>query len=412
MKNRFNKVLGIALFVGLSSPIAIFAQEKTFKVTVEEPDNGSIKITPTIPEDGLVKEGTVLKIKTTPDDGFSSDGGYFYNPGEGMWTQYHETMKSEFEVVVDREKVLGASFIESDELEGFKVTNDVVYAKPGVKELKYDVFSPEGAKNLPGIVIIHGGGWSSNTEDIMRGMARELVKSKQYVVFSIDYRWIGQLDGDKEPNTMGDLIEDVYGAIAHIQEHAKKYGCDPTRIAVTGDSAGGHLSASAANMVDMIGDGGFGEKEGVYEYKPTYLPKGKSVAQVRKEIKDAIKVAAPSYGVFEGSFIKRFSKDITDGEIAAISPIESIPNIEERAVPQYLIRGTTDFLIKDKDVQKYADALEADGQTVKYVQVEGAGHAFFDWKPDATTKETFAKYGKPYIEDMKQFFDAVFYPGK
>jgi hypothetical protein len=39
---------------------------------------------------------------------------------------------------------------------------------------------------------------------------------------------------------MFDLIEDVYGAIADIPEHAEGYGTDPTRIVVTGDSAGGH----------------------------------------------------------------------------------------------------------------------------------------------------------------------------
>ena len=41
--------------------------------------------------------------------------------------------------------------------------------------------------------------------------------------------------------------------------------------------------------------------------------------------------------------------------------------------------------------------------------VEGASHAFFDWKPDQRTKDTFAKYGVPYAAKMQQFFDEVFY---
>jgi acetyl esterase/lipase len=61
-------------------------------------------------------------------------------------------------------------------------------------------------------------------------------------------------------------------------------------------------------------------------------------------------------------------------------------------------------------VQAYADALKAAGQRVEFVEVEGAGHAFFDWKPDAQTKRTFAQYGIPYAARMQAFFDTVFYP--
>jgi hypothetical protein len=54
-------------------------------------------------------------------------------------------------------------------------------------------------------------------------------------------------------------------------------------------------------------------------------------------------------------------------------------------------------------VQRYVDVLTAAGQPVDYIQVEGAGHAFFDWKPDATTRATFAKYGVPYAAQMQTF---------
>ena len=60
-------------------------------------------------------------------------------------------------------------------------------------------------------------------------------------------------------------------------------------------------------------------------------------------------------------------------------------------------------------VQPYVEDLKENGQTVEYIQVEGAGHAFFDWKPDAQTRATFNKYGVPYAEEMKSFFDSVLY---
>jgi acetyl esterase/lipase len=389
-----------------------FAQEQseTVSVTVEKPQHGTIKLTPAVPSNGQMPLGTVITVKATPAPGYAVDSIYFYNPGEGMWRLYHESSLPELKINVERKKVIGASFIEQKALEGFMVRQDIVYAQPGAKKLKYDVYTPNGARNLPCVVIIHGGGWAANTEDIMRGLARELVRSGDYVVCSIDYRFIGTRDGDPKPNTMANLIEDVYGAIAHIQEHAQTYGADPTRLAVTGDSAGGHLSASAANLVSRIGTGGFGIKEGVYEYKPTYMPSGKTVSQVRREIASAIQVAAPSYGVFSGVMLKRFLGDQPDAAVKAVSPIDNIPNIKERNIPQYLLRGTNDMLIRHEPVQAYADALKAAGQTVRYVQVEGAGHAFFDWKPDAGTKATFAKYGIHYAAEMKSFFDVVFYP--
>jgi acetyl esterase len=389
------------------------AQDGKFTVSIEKPVNGSINVNPPLPADGKVAAGTVITITAKPADNYAVDSCYYFNAAGGMFGRMNiESMTSEYKVTIDQDKTIGASFIEKKALEGFKVTQDVVYAQPGVKKLKYDVFSPAAAKNLPCIIIIHGGGWSSNTEDIMRGLARELVRGGTYVVFSIDYRWINNLDGDKTPNTMANLIEDVYGAIAHIQEHAAEYGADATRIAVTGDSAGGHLSAAAITMVNRIGDGGFGVKDGVFQYKPTYMPKGKTIEQVRKEITAAIKVAAPSYGVFGGDLLKNFASGLSDAGLKAVSPMDNISNIKERAVPQLLLRGTADMLITDATVQSYTDALKAAGQTVEYVKVEGANHAFFDWKPDAQTKATFAQYGVPYAAKMKSFFDTVLYPKK
>ena len=49
------------------------------------------------------------------------------------------------------------------------------------------------------------------------------------------------------------------------------------------------------------------------------------------------------------------------------------------------------------------------GQGVEYVKVGGSSHAFFDWKPDARTKATFAQYGVYYAAEMKSFFESILY---
>ena len=289
--------------------------------------------------------------------------------------------------------------------------HDIVYAKPGVKPLKYDVFTPKGARNLPLIVIIHGGGWVANDEDIMRGLARELTRDDKFVAVSMDYRWLGKADGDARSNTMADLIGDVFGGLAHIVEHAAEYGGDPTRIGVTGDSAGGHLSAVASLMPNMIGSRGFGKVPGVFEFLPSYVPKGKTVEQVRDDLTKAIKAAAPSYGVFGAAQLAPYLDDPAADQSSkeAVAPLTHIPPAAERSVPQFLTRGTQDRLIQDSGVKEFVDALVKAGQRVEYVQVGGANHAFFDWKPDQNVKATFMKYGVYYAAAMKAFFMSVLY---
>jgi acetyl esterase len=413
MKRSLHNTLALGLLAFFASSDMTHAQTAAYAVTVDKAVNGTVKLDPPLPADGKYAAGTVVTITAVPSAGYVLDSGYYSTRGR-FGQMFYESMASPFKVTIDQDKRVGASFIEKAKVDHLRVIQDVVYAKPGVKALKYDVFSPTGARNLPCIIIIHGGGWAANTEDIMRGMARELTRSRKYVVFSIDYRWAQKGDGDATNNTMANLIEDVYGAIAHIQEHAAEYGANPAKIAVTGDSAGGHLSAAAINMADKIGNGGFGKKPGVFEFMPTYIPKNKTVEQVKADVMAAIQAAAPSYGVFGGALLNHYSDDpaATDLWKDAVAPQSHIPNVKDRAVPQYLLRGTTDPLIKDEAVKAYVDALVKAGQRVEYVQVGGASHAFFDWKPDEGTKATFAKYGVFYCAEMEAFFNSVFYPAK
>ena len=315
------KVLSIARVVvagsvSLLAATSLVAQSSSFAVTVVPPAHGNLQLTPPLPADGRYPAGTVVTLTTTPDAGYVLDSAWYSVPGQ-FGQMYHEGMASQFKVTIDRDKRVGASFIEASLVKDIVVRHDITYAKPGVKPLKYDVYTPQGARNLPMIVIIHGGGWTANDEDIMRGLARELTRGASFVVASMDYRWAGTADGDATGNTMANLIEDVFGGIAHIMEHATEYGGDPTRVGVTGDSAGGHLAAVASLMTDMIGPRGFGKLPGVFEFMPSYLPKGQSAAQVRDGMLKAIKAAAPSYGVFSAALLNPYrtsTSTITPGK--------------------------------------------------------------------------------------------------
>lgn len=377
--------------------ISVDFVKTNFMVSVDKSLNGTINITPEIKHGRSYPADTIFTIKTEPDNGYVVDSVYY--SVQGRWfVDYKEFMQPEATVNLNSDMRLGASFIRSEDLEGFSVIQNIQYAKPGKKPLKYDIYTPYGADKLPLLIIIHGGGWSSNNEDIMRGMARTVAKTGKYVVASIDYRWIGHLDGDIIKNSITDLISDVYGALAHIMENSYKYGADPNVMVITGDSAGGHLSASVATMVERIGNG-------VHGIIPTYLPENITLSGFKESLLTSIKAVAPSYGVFDRSMLGDYIADIPVERVADVCPIDNIPDKAVRSIPHFLVKGRQDLLIKDKDVQAYADSLTNKGQTVRYLQVEGAGHAFYDWKPDVKTQNTFTKYGIPYIDKMLNFFE-------
>jgi acetyl esterase/lipase len=383
--------------VSVAAAGSLAARNASFTVTLIPPVHGKVQLTPALPADGKYPAGSVVTLTATPDPGYALDSTWYSVPGQ-FGQMAHEAPTLEDKITIGQNKQVGASFVDESLVKDLNVTNNVVYARPGVKALKYDVYSPKGASNLPIIVIIHGGGWTANDEDVMRGLARELTKGGKFVAVSMDYRWGGKADGDATNNTMANLIEDVFGG-------------DPARIGVTGDSAGGHLSAVASLMPNMIGSHGFGKTPGVYEFMPTYMPKGKTVEQVRDEMMKSIKAGAPSYGVFSPALLHTYEEDpaADKTDVAGVAPLLHIPAATERAVPEFLTRGTRDPLIADAAVKEFIDALVKVGQRAEYVQVGGASHAFFDWKPDERTKATFAKYGVCYASAMRNFFMSVLY---
>ncbi len=103
-------------------------------------------------------------------------------------------------------------------------------------ETRIDVYKPKGAGDKrPGVIIIHGGGWTGGTKEAMVAMWVLPYLEKGFVVANVEYRLA---KAAKAPAA----VEDVLAGARWFIANAAKYGVDKKRIIVTGGSAGGHLS--------------------------------------------------------------------------------------------------------------------------------------------------------------------------
>lgn len=102
---------------------------------------------------------------------------------------------------------------------------------------KMDVFAPANAKDLPIMIWIHGGAWTSGTKEIYSAPAPTFINANAIYV-TIGFENI-------PPNNMPGIIEQCRKAIAWIHKNAKRIGADPDKLYVSGHSSGGHM----ANMM-------------------------------------------------------------------------------------------------------------------------------------------------------------------
>jgi len=124
---------------------------------------------------------------------------------------------------------------------GVRVHRDLAYDEDGDPAHVLDVLVPSaGTEGAPVMVFVHGGAWTvGSKEQQCRPMLFELA-SRGWVVVSTNYRLSPKA-------TWPEHIVDVKRALAWTKAHATDYGGDPSRLlAVSGNSAGGHLAALAA----------------------------------------------------------------------------------------------------------------------------------------------------------------------
>lgn len=115
----------------------------------------------------------------------------------------------------------------------------VTYSIVGKQSLALDVYRTQGNDPAaPAIIVVHGGSWRGGDKSDFAHWDRWLA-ARGYVVFDIQYRLRPQ------PNWR-EATGDVKAAVGWVRRNATRYRADPTRLALLGRSAGGHLALLAA----------------------------------------------------------------------------------------------------------------------------------------------------------------------
>ena len=236
------------------------------------------------------------------------------------------------------------------------VQKDVEYGNVEGESLKLDLYQlpPSGDKLRPGIVFIHGGGWSGGDKNEFTSKAKEMA-ARGYVAISVNYRLAPKHHYPAN-------IQDVQNAVRWLRVHSRIYAVDPLRIGAMGSSAGGHL-ASMLGLTEAQGGGipdqlapsrancvvdYYGRMDltleptgtGGHDYRPEYI--GKSKADALELYKEA-------------------------------SPIQ---HIDKQTCPFLIVQGARDPQVEPPQSQAMLAALDKAGIEVSLLLLGGQGHGF------------------------------------
>lgn len=227
---------------------------------------------------------------------------------------------------------------------------DVQY-DPRFGRTTLDLYLPEEGTELPTVMLIHGGAWKYGDKGAMRPMAQRLARSG-WAVASVNYHLLP--DGEFPRN-----FQDVACALAFLQLKGWQWGIDPERIAVSGYSAGGHLSALlgvAWDDPELAPDCKWGAPSA-----PAALIPGAGVYDFHGKDHDIVE---DLLGGSEAEVPERYRQ---------ASPLR---HVRPGLPPFLLITGSADWFVGIDGTREMGDALRAEGNSAEVLTLAGGGHLF------------------------------------
>lgn len=310
-----------------------------------------------------------------------------------------------------------------------KAFKDIQWAEPKGFSLTADIYVPDtGKKRYPVLIIYHGGGWLVNSNKIMDDMSRYMAANGELVVVNMNYRLLGDVNNT---TTMNEIVEDALGAVLWVKDNIKRYGGDPKKIAVTGDSAGGHLAAMVVLAGRQLESDGFaGDSLG---FNPTYLPAKKTAEKVAKRDGARVQAAILSYAAFDvisaarggfetasnpfwqwgnatprGIFGADVSVETRPDFYEAMSPLNYLPQAKKyKLPPQFVLVGSEDRLTTPESAKDYVEKVTAAGHKAEFKIYDGKGHGYLDSGCNDYTGGCFKDQATGTLDDMIGFLDRV-----
>ncbi len=239
--------------------------------------------------------------------------------------------------------------------------NDVVFGNGGGRDLKLDIYKPpEGASNRGGVLLIHGGGWSGGDRTQMRGFGI-LLGRVGYTCVACEYRLSGEAFWPAQ-------VHDVKGALRWMRANSARLGIDADKIAVSGNSAGGHLSLMVAATPNLPAFEGAGGNPGVGTEVAACIAIYPPTALIRRSEGEGV----------VGAVTALMGRDASDADYAGASPLTYARN---DFAPTMLVHGNKDEVVPVADSFKMYDKLTEAGASAEMHIFSGQPHAF-DAAPD------------------------------
>lgn len=236
---------------------------------------------------------------------------------------------------------------------------DIVYAQVDGKELRLDLYLPAGKTDAPLIVWVHGGAWQFGNKEKVPTVFRD----HGFAIASIDFR---ASTTAKFPAN----VHDIKAAIRFLRANASRYGYSIKRVAIAGDSSGGHLAALVGvtnGHAQLEGD------EGEYTQSPSDVDAIISYYGA-SNLKTILSQSTP-HGLNVRTPALKYLLGALPDEIPDIAALASpVTHVDRNDPPLLLIHGDQDRQMPINQSHELFGAYKSVGGDVQFHVVYGAGH--------------------------------------